>query len=142
MILDKCLITFGVVFGTILGSELDPKSNCKFDRFLDGFVNDFGSFWAAKLWPCWPHFWQKWSEPVGAVGFSSNFNVLFEFSFPSFPFLDLNLVPGADFGSILGRPESILDGFWVDFRIQNRPKIGPKRAPKGVENHVCFLVLS
>ena len=30
----------------------------------------------------------------------------------------------------------------VDFGTKNRPKIGPKRAPKGVENHVRFLVLS
>ena len=74
-ILDRFLITFGVVFGTILGSKLDPKSNSKFDRFLDWFFNDFGSFWESKLRPCWPHFWQKWSEAVGCAGFLSNLSI-------------------------------------------------------------------
>ena len=36
----------------------------------------------------------------------------------------------------------ILDGFWDDFGSQNRPKIGPKRVPKGVGNHGRFCMPS
>ena len=95
-ILDRFLMTFGSVFGTILGSKLDPKSSSKFDRFWDWFFIDFGSFWAAKLWPCWRHFWQKWSEPVGAAWFLSC---------------------RAVFNRILALPGPILDRFWT---VRNR----------------------
>ena len=36
----------------------------------------------------------------------------------------------------------ILDRFWVDFGLQNRPKIGPRRVLKGDQNHVSFLMPS
>ena len=46
----------------------------------------------------------------------------------------------AIFACSLLRP--LLDRFWDDFGTKNRPKVDPKRVPKGVENHVRFLVPS
>ena len=27
------------------------------------------------MWPCWPHFWQKWREGVGCAGLSNNLSI-------------------------------------------------------------------
>ena len=37
---------------------------------------------------------------------------------------------------------SILDRFLIEFGPQNRPKIGPKKLLKAVENHCCFWLPS
>ena len=99
----------------ILGPKLDPKSSSKFDRFLNRFFLIFGRFGE----PSWGHVGDILAKNKGGLWGARVFVVAIAFSvgfpFPSFPFLDPNLATGADFGPILGRPEPILDRFWVDF---------------------------
>ena len=51
----------------------------------------------------------------GAPRFDVAWRFLIEFRFPSFPFLEPNLAPGADRGPILGRSWADVGRFWDDF---------------------------
>ena len=99
------------------------------------------------LEPCWLHFGPFLDVLLASQlkmtfkTISCRFLTAFRFSASSkTPPLPMILKMFAIFACSLLRP--ILDRFWDDFGTKNRPKIGPKRVPKGVQNHVRFLVLS
>ena len=112
------MIDFGFVFGVILGIEIDPKSNSKFDRFLNRFFMIFGRFGE----PSWGHVGDILAKNKVALWGARVFVVAIPFSVGFGRSRDRfwsDFGPsGTDFGPIWGRCWSILGRFLAEFLIE------------------------